>query len=150
MYSMSRSSWRRRAKPGSCTSAGRGWRGATAGWPSLRRRSFRRIRASGDSIAPATWCGCAATASWNIWGAFSAARGQPFESIHDDFFLDLGGDSLSAVAVICALRKAGADSVATVRDLYEARTVAALCERLRGRGAVGVEPRTIRAPRARG
>lgn len=44
-------------------------------------------------------------------------------SIDDDFFLDLGGDSLGAVGVIVALRAQSGGSEITVRDLYEARTV---------------------------
>ena len=51
-------------------------------------------------------------------------------SVHADFFLDLGGDSLTAVAAVVALRAAGATGAA-VRDLYETRTAAALAERLR-------------------
>ena len=48
-------------------------------------------------------------------------------SIHDDFFTDLGGDSLAAVEVVCDLREKidGVESPGTVvRDVYEARTVA--------------------------
>ena len=48
-------------------------------------------------------------------------------SIHDDFFADLGGDSLAAVEVVCDLREKidGVGSPGTVvRDVYEARTVA--------------------------
>jgi non-ribosomal peptide synthetase-like protein len=51
-------------------------------------------------------------------------------SVHDDFFLDLGGDSVSAVAAVVALRAAKHDEV-TVRDVYESRTAAALARRLR-------------------
>lgn len=47
-------------------------------------------------------------------------------SIHDDFFLDLAGDSLSAVGVICILREHSSTARITTRDLYEARTPAAL------------------------
>jgi non-ribosomal peptide synthetase-like protein len=56
-------------------------------------------------------------------------------SVHDDFFLDLGGDSLAAVSAVCELRGATGMPVAsaTVRDLYEARTAATLAERMKGR-----------------
>ncbi|MFO0874495.1 MAG: amino acid adenylation domain-containing protein [Phycisphaerales bacterium] len=95
-----------------------------------------------------------------IADAFGASTGVADVSVDDDFFLDLGGDSLGAVGVVCALRAAAADrqdGAATdahsngmpgdagrdgdplahvaVRDLYEARTAAALAERLRERAA---------------
>ncbi|HJQ26137.1 MAG TPA: amino acid adenylation domain-containing protein [Blastocatellia bacterium] len=44
-------------------------------------------------------------------------------SIDDDFFHDLGGDSLRAAQVISRLRDEAATAHLTVRDLYEARTV---------------------------
>jgi non-ribosomal peptide synthetase-like protein len=47
-----------------------------------------------------------------------------------DFFLDLGGNSLLAAQVISDLRRAPRTATLTVRDLYEARTVAALAARL--------------------
>ncbi|HEX4966325.1 MAG TPA: amino acid adenylation domain-containing protein [Thermoanaerobaculia bacterium] len=50
-------------------------------------------------------------------------------SIHDDFFLDLGGNSLLAAQTVSSLRKQGLTSALTVRDVYEARTVAALAQR---------------------
>jgi len=63
--------------------------------------------------------------------AFAAALGlaEPRVAADDDFFLDLGGDSLSAVAAVVALREGGWAG-ATVRDLYEARAAAALGARL--------------------
>jgi non-ribosomal peptide synthetase-like protein len=56
-------------------------------------------------------------------------RGAPV-SIHDDFFLDLGGNSLLAAQAVSTLRKQGLTSALTVRDVYEARTVAALAARV--------------------
>ncbi|HTG16740.1 MAG TPA: amino acid adenylation domain-containing protein [Blastocatellia bacterium] len=47
-------------------------------------------------------------------------------SVHDDFFNDLGGDSLSAAELISLLREDPATSLVTARDLYGARTVAEL------------------------
>lgn len=62
-----------------------------------------------------------------IVGAFaSALRLNSPISTQDDFFLDLGGDSLSAVAVICTLRKRQETASITTRNLYEARTPARL------------------------
>ncbi|WP_350277771.1 amino acid adenylation domain-containing protein [Kribbella sp. HUAS MG21] len=59
-----------------------------------------------------------------------------------DSFFELGGDSISAVSVVGGLRRAGLD--AGVQDVFEARTVAVLAEKLTGRPAVeaarSVEP----------
>jgi non-ribosomal peptide synthetase-like protein len=51
-------------------------------------------------------------------------------SINDDFFSDLGGDSLSAALLITQLRGDGATAWVTVRDIYEARTIAGLAKRV--------------------
>jgi non-ribosomal peptide synthetase-like protein len=50
-------------------------------------------------------------------------------SVDQDFFNDLGGDSLLAAGLISTLRDDPATEVLTVRDLYEARTVAELAKR---------------------
>ena len=50
---------------------------------------------------------------------------QPI-SIHDDFFNDLGGDSLTAAILVSLLRNDPATAWVTVRDLYESPTVAKL------------------------
>jgi non-ribosomal peptide synthetase-like protein len=52
-------------------------------------------------------------------------------SVHDDFFDDLGGDSLHAAELISVLRDDPSTASITVRDLYEARTVEALALRAR-------------------
>ncbi|MEU5996167.1 condensation domain-containing protein, partial [Spirillospora sp. NPDC047418] len=52
--------------------------------------------------------------------------------VHDAFF-EIGGHSIRAVALVGALRAAGFD--VAVRDVFEHRTVAALCEFLTGRPA---------------
>ena len=49
-------------------------------------------------------------------------------SIHDDFFDDLGGDSLSAAIAISQLREHPLTTAITVRDLYENRSAAALAK----------------------
>ncbi|MCX6367585.1 MAG: amino acid adenylation domain-containing protein [Armatimonadetes bacterium] len=51
-------------------------------------------------------------------------------SLDEDFFLDLGGTSLQAAQLISRLRTDAATASLTVRDLYEARTVAALAQRV--------------------
>ncbi len=50
-------------------------------------------------------------------------------SIHDDFFNDLGGDSLRAALLVTLLRSDTATAWVTVRDLYESRSVAVLADR---------------------
>lgn len=50
-------------------------------------------------------------------------------SVDDDFFNDLGGDSLNAAELISALRDDPSTASITVRDLYEARSVAELAKR---------------------
>ena len=51
-------------------------------------------------------------------------------SVDDDFFNDLGGDSLRAAELISRLRLEASTAQATVRDLYETRTVAGLAARI--------------------
>ena len=50
-------------------------------------------------------------------------------SVHDDFFNELGGDSLRAALLVTLLRKDPATAWITVRDVYESRTIAALARR---------------------
>lgn len=52
-------------------------------------------------------------------------------SIRDDFFNDLGGDSLNAAQLISLLRGDPSTESITVRDLYETRTIEKLAERAR-------------------
>lgn len=49
----------------------------------------------------------------------------------DDFFVDLGGDSLAAAELVSRLRDDPETAAITVRDLYDARSVRALAERCR-------------------
>jgi non-ribosomal peptide synthetase-like protein len=51
-------------------------------------------------------------------------------SVHDDFFNDLGGDSLAAAVLISLLREDPETALLTVRDVYEMRTAAGLAARL--------------------
>jgi len=50
-------------------------------------------------------------------------------SIHDDFFSDLGGDSLAAAIAVSLLREDPATASLTARDLYDGRTVAEVARR---------------------
>ncbi|MFC8141644.1 amino acid adenylation domain-containing protein [Streptomyces paradoxus] len=73
-----------------------------------------------------------------VWGE---VLGVDRVGVHDSFF-DLGGHSLRAITLAGRLREAGLD--VGVRDLFEYRTVALLCEQLAGRAPVttthGVRP----------
>ncbi len=79
-----------------------------------------------------------------VAAAFASVLGVD-PAIDDDFFADLGGDSLSAVGVVTAIR--GGRGGVTVRDLYEARTVAGLAGRLR-EGAAALVPAAAPPPRS--
>jgi non-ribosomal peptide synthetase-like protein len=59
--------------------------------------------------------------------------------VHDDFFHDLGGDSLNAAELISLLRDKPSTASITVRDLYEARTVAELAKRANADESVELE-----------
>ena len=50
-------------------------------------------------------------------------------SADSDFFTDLGGDSLAAALLVTRLREDAATAWVAVRDIYDARTVAALAAR---------------------
>jgi len=75
-----------------------------------------------------------------IVGAMRQAleRSEPIGRL-DDFFTHLGGDSLSAAILITTLREHAETGALDVRDVYEARTVAALAERARGATRAAVE-----------
>ena len=61
--------------------------------------------------------------------AFGEVLNSPVPiSIHDDFFNDLAGDSLSAAELISMLRGEPSTAQITVRDLYESRTIAELAK----------------------
>jgi non-ribosomal peptide synthetase-like protein len=65
-----------------------------------------------------------------ILDAFARALKRTDElSIDDDFFITLGGDSLSAVGALCTLRTHPPTARLTVRDLYMFRTTQRLAQR---------------------
>ncbi len=71
-----------------------------------------------------------------ILAAFqSVLTGRGAISVHDDFFAELMGDSLSAAMVISKLRDDPATESITVRDLYASRSAAALATNVHGRTA---------------
>lgn len=67
-----------------------------------------------------------------------------------DFFTALGGDSLSAAELVTRLRDDARANVLDVRDVYEARTIAALAERARDRSSQqhNTEPAPLETPNA--
>ena len=74
-----------------------------------------------DVVPPATPLETALSA------AFADILNRPHGvSVEDDFFEDLGGDSLSAALLVTLLREEGAADWITVSDVYGARTVRAL------------------------
>lgn len=58
--------------------------------------------------------------------AYADILKRPAVSVLDDFFVDLGGDSLSAAMLVTLLRDNPATAWVTVSDIYEARTPRAL------------------------
>ncbi|MER7109337.1 amino acid adenylation domain-containing protein [Streptomyces sp. NPDC000229] len=87
----------------------------------------REAAAVGEHVAPRTDDERAMAAVW------SDILGLDRIGVHDNFF-DLGGDSLRAVALAGVLREGG--QPVAVRDIFEHRTVAALCRAL-GQGEGG-------------
>jgi non-ribosomal peptide synthetase-like protein len=74
-----------------------------------------------DMVPPATALETALAA------AFADVLNHPHGvSVEDDFFEDLGGDSLSAALLVTLLREEGAADWITVSDIYAGRTVRAL------------------------
>lgn len=67
-------------------------------------------------------------------------------SVEDDFFEDLGGDSLSAALLVTLLREDGAADWITVSDIYAARTVRALAAMGEEANAAAVHAAQHKAP----
>jgi non-ribosomal peptide synthetase-like protein len=63
-------------------------------------------------------------------------------SVDDDFFLDLGGNSLLAAQVLSTLRKQPGTAALTVRDIYDTRTIGALAARVRAHASHSPSART--------
>ncbi|MGE2818286.1 condensation domain-containing protein, partial [Mycobacterium heidelbergense] len=70
-------------------------------------------------------------------GIYAQVLGVPRVGVDDSFF-DLGGDSLSAMRLVAAVNS-GVGAGLSVRDLFEAPTVALLAPRI-GAGGGGLEP----------
>ncbi|MBL9089504.1 MAG: amino acid adenylation domain-containing protein [Planctomycetia bacterium] len=71
-------------------------------------------------------------------------------SVEDDFFLDLAGDSLRAAEVVTSLRDDPATASLGVRDLYVARSAAALAARAKAARPAGPRPAATPGPGAVG
>lgn len=69
-------------------------------------------------------------------------------SVEDDFFEDLGGDSLSAALLVTLLRDTAHTDWITVSDIYEARTIRALAA-IGASATSATAPRNIAAPLVR-
>jgi non-ribosomal peptide synthetase-like protein len=67
-------------------------------------------------------------------------RMGPAVSVEDDFFADLGGDSLRAALLVTLLRDDPRTQWVTVSDIYEARTVRELARRAHGLVEGGLPP----------
>lgn len=67
-------------------------------------------------------------------------------SIHSHFFNDLGGDSLNAAVLVSLLRDDSATAEITVRDVYEAPTIAALAEHLGKKATTAVTAQKTTIP----
>jgi non-ribosomal peptide synthetase-like protein len=67
-------------------------------------------------------------------------------AVDADFFTDLGGNSLRAAQLVTRLREQDASTPVTVRDVYEALTVAELAERMMPR-VVSAPPERSSGPR---
>ncbi|MCX4783682.1 non-ribosomal peptide synthetase [Streptomyces sp. NBC_01264] len=80
----------------------------------------------------AAWTAPRTETEERVAAVWRTALGADRVGVLDSFF-ELGGDSIRAVGLVGALRTAGYD--VTVRDVFESRTVAALCERITGRPA---------------
>jgi non-ribosomal peptide synthetase-like protein len=81
--------------------------------------------AHGDLVAPRNLAEEKLAAAFR----FTLEMTEPL-SVHEDFFNDLGGDSLLAAGLISRLRDDPLTASLTVRDLYETRTVAELAKRV--------------------
>jgi non-ribosomal peptide synthetase-like protein len=103
----------------------------------LNRKALPRLESSGrtdDRSAIAPRDGMEEQIEAALRGVLQLRRTA---SVEDDFFNDLGGDSLRAAQLISRLRDDPTTSLMTVRDLYETRTVAGLARR--ARAAVGAQ-----------
>jgi amino acid adenylation domain-containing protein len=101
---------------------------------------YRALPAPGQDAAAAGRVAPRTPAEERLAAVFRQVLGLDEAGIHDDFF-DLGGDSVSAVAVIGALRDDGMD--VAVQDLFEHSTVAELAEVLTGRPALTADQHRV-------
>ena len=95
----------------------------------LDRRSLPPVRTAGEALEPGEPPRDATEAA--LARAFREVLALVADApIHADFFSDLGGDSLGAAMVVSLLRDDPTTAAVTVRDIYEAPTIAELAPRL--------------------
>ncbi|AUG78198.1 Non-ribosomal peptide synthetase [Kitasatospora sp. MMS16-BH015] len=87
-----------------------------------------------DEVATRSYTAPRTPVEQRVAAIWAEVLGLPKIGVHDGFF-ELGGDSIRVIALIGALRAEGVD--AAVRDVFEHRTVAGLCEAVAGRSALG-------------
>ena len=84
--------------------------------------TLKSSNGSKDSVAPGT------ALEQKLVDAVRRVLRLEAVSVQEDFFHDLGGDSLNAAILISLLRDDAETAAVTVRDLYEARTIRALAK----------------------
>ncbi len=95
----------------------------------LDRRRLPQVRTAGEALEPGEPPRDATEAA--LARAYREALALAADApIHADFFNDLGGDSLGAALLVSLLREDPATAAVTVRDIYEAPTIAELAPRL--------------------
>ncbi len=97
----------------------------------LNRAALPMLAMDGvDAAATATHVPPQGAMETAIAAAMTRTLGRASDvSVDADFFMDLGGDSLTAALLVTRLRDDAATDWVAVRDIYSARTVAALATR---------------------
>jgi non-ribosomal peptide synthetase-like protein len=92
----------------------------------LDRRSLPTINLDGHNEGPEVVAPRNATEALIIEAFAEVLKSKALPSVTADFFLDLGGDSLSAAIAVSILQDDPATAAITVRDLYDHPSAAAL------------------------
>lgn len=92
----------------------------------LDRRALPLLEGGADGARPRDVIAPETAMEALLATGYAAILRREAVSVTDDFFVDLGGDSLSAAMLVTLLRDDPATAWVTVSDLYEARTPRAL------------------------